>query len=51
MITEALKEDSKEEDIVELLKRARVIITEIAHQLRFSYAHQLENLQLPRDLR
>eukprot|EP00092_Neocalanus_flemingeri_P017219 GFUD01018620.1.p1 GENE.GFUD01018620.1~~GFUD01018620.1.p1 ORF type:complete len:1348 (+),score=369.50 GFUD01018620.1:81-4124(+) len=51
VITEALEDDSSEEDIVELLKRARVIITEVAHQLRFTFAHQLEHIQLPRDLR
>ena len=51
IITEALKETTGNEEIVQLLNQAFVIITEVAYQLRFTFAHQLEHLQLPRDLR
>ena len=51
IITEALKEDSGNQEIAQLLSHAFVIITEVAYQLRFTFAHQLEHLQLPRDLR
>ena len=51
VITEALKENPGYQEIAQLFNYTFVIITEVAYQLRFTFAHQLEHLQLPRDLR